>query len=93
LVAGAQQLAHNALLHKAPKLIDCATAGIRLRIVVHDADAHARIAQGPGGPAEMVPGEHHVRMNMYIARSEGGTFKVVKNLGHIDPKECKVETT
>ena len=26
-------------------------------------------------------------MNMYIARSEGGTFKVVKNLGHIDPKE------
>ena len=51
---------------------------------------HARIAQGPGGPAEMVPGQHHVRMNMYIARSEGGTFKVVKNLGHIDPKECDV---
>ncbi len=38
----------------------------------------------------MVPGQHHVRMNMYIARSEGGTFKVVKNLGHIDPKECEV---
>src|SRR6476661_5776170 len=52
---------------------------------------HARIAQGPGGPAEMVAGEHHVRMNMYIARSEGGTFKVVKNLGHIDPKECRVD--
>ena len=51
---------------------------------------HARIAQGPGGPAEMVPGQHHVRMNMYIARSEGGTFKVVKNLGHIDPKEGEV---
>jgi urea transport system substrate-binding protein len=50
----------------------------------------ARIPQGPGGPAEMVPGQHHVRMNMYIARSEGGTFKVVKNLGHIDPKECEV---
>ena len=32
---------------------------------------HARIAQGPGGPAEMVPGQHHVRMNMYIARSRG----------------------
>ncbi len=31
---------------------------------------HARIAQGPGGRAEMVPGQHHVRMNMYIARSE-----------------------
>src|SRR4051795_3382305 len=53
---------------------------------------HARIAQGPGGPAEMVPGQHHVRMNMYIARSEGGTFDVVKSLGHIDPKECEVGT-
>jgi len=52
---------------------------------------HARIAQGPGGPAEMVPGQHHVRMNMYIARSERGTFKVVKNLGHVDPQECEVE--
>jgi ABC-type branched-subunit amino acid transport system substrate-binding protein len=51
---------------------------------------HASIAQGPGGPAEMVPGQHHVRMNMYIARSEQGTFKVLKNLGHIDPKECDV---
>jgi hypothetical protein len=29
---------------------------------------HARIAEGPGGPAEMVPGQHHVRMNIYIAR-------------------------
>ncbi len=47
---------------------------------------HARIAQGPGGPAEMVPGQHHVRMNMYIARSEGGTFKVVKNLGSHRPE-------
>jgi branched-chain amino acid transport system substrate-binding protein len=51
---------------------------------------HARIAEGPGGPAEMVPGQHHVRMNMYIAQSEGGTFNVVKSLGHIDPKECEV---
>jgi hypothetical protein len=29
-------------------------------------------------------------MNMYIARSEGGTFEVVENLGHIDPNECEV---
>ena len=29
---------------------------------------------------------------MYIARSEGGTFTVVRNLGHIDPKECAVPT-
>ena len=51
---------------------------------------HARIEEGPGGPAEMVPGQHHVRMNMYIAQSQGGTFTVVENLGHIDPKECEV---
>src|SRR3954454_388898 len=51
---------------------------------------HASIAHGPGGPATMVPGQHHVSMNMYIARSVGGTFKVVKNLGRIDPEECEV---
>jgi branched-chain amino acid transport system substrate-binding protein len=49
---------------------------------------HAVIADGPGGPAEMVPGQHHVRMNMYIAQANDGDFKVVKNLGPIDPKEC-----
>ena len=51
---------------------------------------HARIAQGPGGPAEMVPGQHHVRMNMYIAQASNGRFKIVKNLGVIDPKERNV---
>jgi urea transport system substrate-binding protein len=50
----------------------------------------ASIPEGPGGPAEMVPGQHHVRMNMYIARSEAGTFKVVRNLGSIDPREGQV---
>ncbi|HMK96559.1 MAG TPA: substrate-binding protein [Acidimicrobiales bacterium] len=49
---------------------------------------HARIEQGPGGPAEMVPGQHHVRMNMYIAQAIGSKFKIVKSLGVIDPKEC-----
>lgn len=49
---------------------------------------HAKIAEGPGGPAEMVPGQHHVRMNMYIAQAKDGHFKIVKNLGVIDPKEC-----
>jgi branched-chain amino acid transport system substrate-binding protein len=49
---------------------------------------HAKIAAGPGGPAEMVPGQHHVRLNMYIAQANNGKFKVVKNLGAIDPKEC-----
>ena len=50
----------------------------------------ARIDQAPGGPAEMVPGQHHLRMNMYIAQSRAGRFEVVKNLGIIDPNECEV---
>ena len=51
---------------------------------------HAKIAEGPGGPAQMVPGQHHVRMNMYIAQASDGRFKIVKNLGVIDPKERNV---
>ena len=35
----------------------------------------------------MVPGKHHVRMNMYIAQAENGRFRIVKRLGAIDPKE------
>ena len=49
---------------------------------------HATIAQGPGGPAEMVPGQHHVRMNMYVVRVSSGKLHVVKSLGTCDPKEC-----
>ena len=33
---------------------------------------HAAIAEGPGGPAAVVPGEHHLRMNMYIAQARDG---------------------
>jgi ABC-type branched-subunit amino acid transport system substrate-binding protein len=52
---------------------------------------HAKIAEGPGGPAEMVPGQHHLRMNMYIAQASNGAFKIVKSLGVVDPRElCKV---
>ena len=51
---------------------------------------HAKIAEGPGGSAEMVPGQHHVRMNMYIAQASHGQFKIVKTLGVIDPKEATV---
>ena len=47
---------------------------------------HAKIAEGPGGPAEMVPGQHHVRMNMYIAQAKSGRFEIVKSLGAIDPR-------
>jgi urea transport system substrate-binding protein len=50
----------------------------------------AEIADGPGGPAAMAPGQHHVRMNMYIARARGGRFEVVESLGAIDPQERPV---
>jgi ABC-type branched-subunit amino acid transport system substrate-binding protein len=52
----------------------------------------ASIAEGPGGPAEMVPGQHHLRLNMYIAQARGGTFKIVESLGYVDPKESAVST-
>jgi ABC-type branched-subunit amino acid transport system substrate-binding protein len=48
---------------------------------------HAKIAEGPGGPAEMVPGQHHVRLNMYIAQVRNRTLDVVESLGAIDPNE------
>lgn len=49
---------------------------------------HAKIGGGPGGPAEIVPGQHHVRMNMYIAQVKGGKFEIVQELGLREPKEC-----
>jgi branched-chain amino acid transport system substrate-binding protein len=52
---------------------------------------HARIAQGPGGGAAMVPGQHHLRLNMYIAQARGGRFEVVKELGAIEPNEALVQ--
>jgi ABC-type branched-subunit amino acid transport system substrate-binding protein len=48
---------------------------------------HAKIAAGPGGPAEMAPGQHHARLNMYIAQASNGIFKVIKNLGVTEPNE------
>ena len=38
----------------------------------------------------MVPGEHHARLNMYIAQARGGRFEVVRSLGAIDPQEQQV---
>src|SRR6476620_4779016 len=52
----------------------------------------ASLAEGPGGPAEMVPGQHHLRLNMYIAQAHNGVFEVVQNLGRVDPKEALVKT-
>jgi urea transport system substrate-binding protein len=52
----------------------------------------AQIAQGPGGPAAMVPGQHHARLHMYIARARDGRFEIVESLGAIDPQEQLVDT-
>ena len=62
-------------------------AGSLAQSDVIEALDRAQIAEGPGGSAAMMPGQHHARMNMYIARARSGRFQVVKNLGAIDPQE------
>jgi branched-chain amino acid transport system substrate-binding protein len=64
-------------------------------LLQHDVIAaldHAELAEGPGGPAAMVPGEHHCRLNMYIAQAHDGRFEVVERLGAIDPQERRIDT-
>ena len=39
----------------------------------------------------MVPGQHHLRLNMYIGQARNGRFEVVEDLGVIDPKEQQVQ--
>jgi ABC-type branched-subunit amino acid transport system substrate-binding protein len=51
---------------------------------------HASIAEGPGGAAAMVPGQHHLRLNMYIAQARKGRFEIVKNLGPVEPDEAVI---
>jgi branched-chain amino acid transport system substrate-binding protein len=67
-------------------------AGTLEQNAVVEALDHSRIAEGPGGPAEMVRGQHHLRLNMYIAQVKNGTLQVVRNLGVIDPNEQMVGT-
>ena len=50
---------------------------------------NAKLADGPGGGCEMVPGKRHVKMNMYIAVAKNGKYEVVeKSSGPVDPREC-----
>jgi len=50
---------------------------------------HAKISEGPGGPAEMVPGKRHCKMNMYTAVAKNGNFEIVaRSEGLVDPREC-----
>jgi ABC-type branched-subunit amino acid transport system substrate-binding protein len=79
-------------LYRGMKLWEAAVreAGTLAQDEVIRAIEHSRIAEGPGGPAEMVPGQHHVRMNMYIAQAIGGSFRIVKSLGIMEPNEATV---
>src|SRR3954447_5905376 len=69
-----------------------AEAGSLTQQGVIAAPHHARIDESPGGPAAMVPGEHHLRLNMYIAQARNGTFEIAERLGVIDPQERLVGT-
>ena len=43
------------------------------------------------GTAQITPGDHHVAMQMYIARTEGGQLRVVERLGAISPQSgCRI---
>jgi ABC-type branched-subunit amino acid transport system substrate-binding protein len=81
-------------LYRAMRLwaVAVSDAGTLTQASVVRALDHARIVDAPGGPAAMVPGQHHVRMNMYIAQARKGQFGIVERLGVIDPKEAPVPT-
>jgi ABC-type branched-subunit amino acid transport system substrate-binding protein len=64
-----------------------AEAGSLRQEDVIDALDRAELPEGPGGPAVVVPGQHHLRMNMYIAQARSGRFEIVQALGPIDPQE------
>ena len=64
-------------------------AGKLDRDAVAGALDHAKIAEGPGGPAEMVPGQRHCRMKMYTAVAKEGNYQIVgRSEGLVDPKAC-----
>jgi ABC-type branched-subunit amino acid transport system substrate-binding protein len=50
---------------------------------------HAKVADGPGGSFEIVPGSLHTKMNMYIAVAKNGKYEIVeKSNGPVMPAEC-----
>jgi ABC-type branched-subunit amino acid transport system substrate-binding protein len=69
-----------------------ATNGDLAREAVSAALDKGKIAEGPGGGAEMVPGKMHCKMNMYVAvcKVDAGKtrYDVISKYGMVDPKEC-----
>jgi urea transport system substrate-binding protein len=79
-------------LYRGIKLWEAAVkeAGSLEQGAVIDALDHARLTEAPGGAAEVVPGQHHVRMNMFIGQVRKSKLEIVESLGLIDPKEPSV---
>jgi len=69
-----------------------ATNGDLAREAVSEALDKAKLAQGPGGGAEMVPGKMHCKMNMYIGKCKPTgdklRYEIVGKYQMVDPKEC-----
>jgi branched-chain amino acid transport system substrate-binding protein len=82
-------------MYRGIKLYEAAvktTNGDLKREAVSAALDKGKIAEGPGGGAEMVPGKMHCKMNMYIAQCKvdaGKTrYDVISKYDMVDPKEC-----
>jgi urea transport system substrate-binding protein len=44
----------------------------------------------PTGELQFAPNENHLKLNMYIGEVNNGSYKIVKELGQIDPQQEKV---
>lgn len=77
-------------MYRGVKLWEAAVneAGAVDRDSVAAAMDHAKIAKGPGGPSEIVPGTYHCQMNMYIAVAKGGKYEIISKSEQVHPKEC-----
>jgi len=47
------------------------------------------IAEAPGGGAKMIAGTRHCAMNMYVAITEGKSYKILDRADMVDPEECR----
>lgn len=69
-----------------------ATNGDLAREAVSEALDKAKLAQGPGGGAEMVPGKMHCKKNMYIGQCTVTAgkihYEILAKHDMVDPKEC-----
>jgi ABC-type branched-subunit amino acid transport system substrate-binding protein len=79
---GGVQAMHRALLMWAQAVEDAESVETESVSAALD---ETRIEEGPGGPAEMIPGQHHAKMNVYIGQAENGRFVVKENAGAAEP--------